>query len=303
MFVVGVDENGLGPLLGPLVATAVTLEVEQYQAPRLRRIGERMGVHDSKQTGGFGQMAWTESVALALVQALHSRVPTTFDELLTMVSLDAPTVLQSPCPSGARAQCWSQDVTLPAFGGDPEHGREALRRLIRAGVKVTRISSALSCAGRLNSSYAEGVTRVAIDLGLFERLLLDARAQTNRDVQAICGMVGGIRDYPEYFRVLSKDAVSEGKHRRGRREYNVAGLGHVSFVVDADASQLPVGIASMVGKYVRELAMERQNRFYRHHDASLTTGSGYHDPVTKRFVTASADLRRRLNIIDACFVR
>lgn len=303
MIVVGVDENGLGPLLGPLVATAVTLDVEQYQAPRLRRIGERIGVHDSKQTGGFGQMAWTESVALALLQQLHGRLPTTFDQLLTLVSLDQVDVLRSPCPSAAHAQCWSHDLVLPAFGGDPAHGSEALRRLDRAGVKVMRIASALSCAGRLNASYAQGGTRVAIDLGLFERLLLDARAHCQDDLQAICGMVGGIRDYPEYFSALAKEAVTEGKHRRGRREYRVAGLGEVSFVVDADASQLPVGIASMVGKYVRELAMERQNRFYRDHDASLTTGSGYHDPVTKRFVQDSAALRRRLKIVDACFAR
>lgn len=303
VIVVGVDENGLGPLLGPLVTTAVTLDVECYQAGRLRRIGERIGVHDSKQTAGFGQMAWTESVVLALMEQLHGQVPRTFDELLTQLSLDSCDVLQMSCPQNAHAQCWSAALTLPALNGDAREGEGVLRRFARANIVVTRVRSALACAGTLNRSFALGGTRVAMDLALFERLLLDARAQQTQDVHAICGMVGGIRDYPEYFRALSPEHVTEGKHTKLRRAYQVRGLGELQFVIDADALHLPVGLASMVGKYVRELSMERQNRFYRQHDATLTTGSGYHDPVTKRFVAASAALRRRLQIVDGCFLR
>lgn len=303
MLVVGVDENGLGPLLGPLVATAVTLDVADYQAARLRRIGERIGLHDSKQTAGFGQMAWTESVALSLLRELHGTMPTTFDQLLLMISLDPIDTLASICPSGARPQCWSEDMPLPAFGGDADSGAPALKRLARAGVKVTHFRTALACAGRLNASYADGGTRLSMDLTLFERLLVDARARSETDLHAVCGMVGGMRDYAQHFRTFAPNDVTEGAHARGRREYQVAGLGEVAFVVSADALHLPVGIASMVGKYVRELAMERQNRFYRRHDASLKTGSGYHDPVTKRFVTDSESLRRKLHVVDTCFTR
>jgi hypothetical protein len=59
----------------------------------------------------------------------------------------------------------------------------------------------------------------------------------------------------------------------------------------------------MIGKYVRELAMERQNRFYRAHDPAHVAPRGYHDPVTARFIDASSPLRRRLRVEDACFVR
>ncbi len=303
MRVVGVDENGLGPQLGPLVATAVTIDVERYEAPRLRRIGERMGVHDSKQVGSFGDMAWTESVVLALLQAQHGRAPQTFDELLTMLSLDPLEALQGPCPKSAHPQCWSEALTLPAFEGDPRDGAIVLSRLARAQVRITHVRTVLACAGVLNASFAQGGTRVGMDLALFERLLLDARKQSGEDLVAVCGMVGGIRDYPAYFRTFASEQVSEGKMTKTTRGYVVRELGQVSFVIDADASHLPVGLASMVGKYVRELAMERQNRFYVTHDATLEPGSGYHDPVTGRFVRASEGLRRRLDVVDACFLR
>lgn len=303
MIVVGVDENGLGPLLGPLVATAVSIEVDSYDAAKLRRRGLRLGIHDSKQTSAFGQMAWTEAVSLALLERLTGRLPETFDELLSALSLDSVATLRQPCPDSTRAQCWSADLVLPAFDGDIEGGRLALHRLSRSGVEVTRARSALACAGVLNQVFARGGTRVSADLGLFERLLLDARAQQTTDVLALCGMVGGIRDYPTYFSHLPAHRVSEAKHSKRIRAYNVQGLGDVRFVIDGDALHLPVGLASMVGKYVRELAMERHNRFYRTHDASLITGSGYHDPVTKRFVAASAPMRRKLGLVDACFLR
>src|SRR5688572_2511920 len=62
MIVVGVDENGLGPRLGPLIATAVALDVQDYDATRLRRVGARIGVGDSKTTSAFGAMAHAEGL-------------------------------------------------------------------------------------------------------------------------------------------------------------------------------------------------------------------------------------------------
>jgi ribonuclease HII len=74
----------------------------------------------------------------------------------------------------------------------------------------------------------------------------------------------------------------------------------VRFEVDADGLHTPVAVASMVGKYVRELAMERQNRFYAKHDAALPSPSGYHDPGHgafrggERAAEAAPPHRRRL---------
>jgi hypothetical protein len=144
---------------------------------------------------------------------------------------------------------------------------------------------------------------VEVDLELMERLVLDARSQVQADVRAICGMVGGIRNYRAKLRHLSKTPIEECRTRDKTLAFDVQGVGHVRFEIDADARHLPVALASMVGKYVRELWMERQNRFYRGHDPSLQDVSGYHDPVTQRFIAASALLRKRLGIDDDCFTR
>lgn len=306
MIVVGVDENGLGPVLGPLVGTAVAVRIERrrYDRPRLCALGERLGVKDSKQTAGFGRMAHTEGVALALLERLFGTQPADADALLGLVSLDPLSALQAPCPAGgSRAQCWSERVQLPAFGGDPVHGHRAIEGLHRRGVVPVRLRSALACAGVLNRERDEGRSRVVVNLTLFERLLLDVRQALGEELHAVCGMVSGIRHYREHLRYIAPDRVRQTRRSPERRDYRVDGVGRVRFEVDADVRHLPVGLASMLGKYLRELSVERVNRFYQTQRSSLPRASGYHDPVTRELIARSAELRRRLRVVDDCFIR
>jgi hypothetical protein len=286
-----------------LLATAITLDMPAYDRARLCRIGTRVGLGDSKQTSGFGAMAHAESVALALVEQASGQCPTDVDTLLHSVSLDTWSVLRAPCPAATAEQCWSANVSLPAFGGDITQGRHALARLARHGVRVARARSVVACAGVLNRERARLGSRSQVDLAMFERLVMDTRAAAGAELDAVLGFVGGIRDYPRYFQHLPQADVEALPRKRGVCAYRVPGVGTLSFEVDADARHLPVALASMLGKYLRELLMERQNRYYLGHDASLPRPSGYHDPVTQRFVAQSEPLRRRLGIVDGCFER
>ena len=86
--------------------------------------------------------------------------------------------------------------------------------------------------------------------------------------------------------------------------YHFPTLGEIRFQRDADASDPLVMLASLVGKYVRELLMRRVSRFYDSvvEDPEIIP-SGYHDPVTTRFIDATEDSRRRLGIAHDCFKR
>lgn len=303
MFVLGIDENGLGPRLGSLVATGVVVEVERYDARALVRRGARVGIGDSKATAGFGKMAAAESVALALAEDALGRVATTVDELLEAVAVDGALPLRARCPAGTAGQCWSEPIALPVFGGDRALGREALRKLARGGVRVVRARSAIACARAFNEAVDTWGSKLRVDLSLFEQLMRDARRAAGADLEVICGMVGGVRRYAEHFTSIPSDRLSMVEESRKVCRYDVAGLGHVRFEVDSDAGHLPVALASMLGKYVRELGMHRQNAFYRRHAPDLPHVSGYHDPVTNRFVEATKLLRRRLDIDPRCFER
>lgn len=305
MLVTGVDENGLGPRLGPLVATSLTLETPSYARSALRERGLRLGLTDSKEAGGFGRMAFTESVALALLGAGAERVPRTADRLLDRVFPDVQPRLKSCCPNASTAeQCWGVDLELPAFGGDVGFGRDLLHRLVgRSRLRLVDVQSRIACAGLLNAKSVSGQNKLAVDLELFEDLIHSVYRRYGAPLLVVCGMVGGIRDYASRFGRFNPDAVRPLPGRRGQRRYAVERVGEVRFEVDADARHLPVALASIVGKYVREICMRRIGEFYRRGDPELQLASGYHDPVTTRFIQATELPRRRLGIAHDCFRR
>ncbi len=307
MYVVGIDENGLGPRLGPLTTTAVTLRLPgDYAAKNLRNRGLRLGLTDSKASAGTGRMRFAESVALALVERSSGRAPEWASELLAALHLDGAIGLVAPCPDAAtRALCHGQDRALPAFGGTVAEGRDALAPLLRGrgALEVVRVRTVLSCVGVLNAAHAAGRNKLVVDLGAMERLAQDAARSAGEDLLALCGMVGGIRDVPRFASHFAPEAFEALETSRGRLRYKLGGVGELRFEVDSDAEHLPVALASMVGKYLRELAMARIVDFHRTHDATLDTPSGYHDPVTARFVAASAPIRARLAIAAQCFER
>jgi ribonuclease HII len=92
---------------------------------------------------------------------------------------------------------------------------------------------------------------------------------------------------------------------RRHSAYRFPGLGEVHFVQDADAKDPLVMLASMVGKYVRELLMARIAAHYelQDDDGSPFLVSGYNDPRTDSFVQLTRKKRREWGIPKDCFQR
>ena len=147
------------------------------------------------------------------------------------------------------------------------------------------------------------MSRFHVDLHTMERLVLSARAAANEPVYAICGKVGGMGSYGDQFGPLSSDLYAIVEEGKARSEYRIPNVGNVAFVRDADASHLIVGMASLVGKWAREVIMARIVRHYRKHVDDLPQASGYHDPVTTEFVQATRLVRKRSNLPSDCFER
>ncbi|KPK13743.1 MAG: hypothetical protein AMJ62_14520 [Myxococcales bacterium SG8_38] len=306
MLVLGVDENGLGPVLGPLVATSVTLEIPRYERSALCQRGLSLGLTDSKESGGFGQMQFAESVALALLARLgEGPAPGSADAVLDRVFRDGRPRLRACCPDDPTAeQCWAVDLPVPAFGGDADAGQALLDKLIgRSSLRILDVRSRVACAGMLNAERAAGKHKFDVDFDLFEDLIASAHLVHGAPLLALCGMIGGIRDYAPRFSRFDRARIETVPGRHGQRRYAIQGVGEIRFEIDADVRHLPVALASIVGKYVREISMRRIGEFYRRGDPELTLASGYRDPVTKRFIEATALLRKRFGIAQECFRR
>src|SRR5580658_10612999 len=109
---VGIDENGLGPRLGPLIVTAVHARTEGNghrlvaHAPR-GDVAKRLG--DSKALVRFGDTAlgeaWARAV-LAMTRGCRFESP---DQLIASMSMDGREALRRRCPEHHVDQCWSRE--------------------------------------------------------------------------------------------------------------------------------------------------------------------------------------------------
>jgi ribonuclease HII len=303
---VGIDENGVGPRLGPMIVTSVLAQTDargaKLVASRPRgAVAKRIG--DSKKLLAFDDSALGEAWAraIALRAGIDAATPA---ELLAAVALDASDVLQAPCPSHHVDLCWSTEgETFASDDAAVAACTKDLAWLETKGVHIRRARVAIICTKRLNEAVDRGLSRFDVDLHTMERLTLAARDEANEDVYALCGKVGGFDFYGDRFGPLAGYLHTMLVEGRARSEYQVPGVGRLAFVRDADDTHLIVGLASLVGKWARDHLMRRVVRYHRVHDADLPDASGYHDPVTTQFIRASTLIRKKQRIEPACFER
>ncbi len=308
----------MGPRLGPLVVTSVLARTRTVAGGRdgaklvaskpRGALGKRIG--DSKKLVAFDDSALGEAWARAIVARTAkayglSSGPLTPTDLLSTVTLDPDAKLREPCPSHHVDLCWGSEGEM--FTADDDAVAACMKdldRLEARGVEVLRVRVAIVCVRKLNDAVDAGLSRFDVDLHTMERLTLAAREDAGEDVYALCGKVGGFDFYGDRFRGplggRLHTVLCEG---RARSEYQLPGVGRIAFVRDADDTHLIVGLASLVGKWARDHLMRRVVRFHRVHAPNVPDASGYHDPVSSRFIAETTLVRKRLRIDERCFER
>ncbi len=301
---IGADENGLGAQLGPLIVTAVLARADDRGVKLLDRRPPKWlasDLDDSKRVVSHSDVRLGEAWTRALV-GTDAATP---NDLVERISLEAPSELTAPCPRHVQKQCWS--ATGEDFIADQELVERVsghLDRLRGRGVEIVAVRSSILCTRRLNDALDRGHNRFASDLHAMERLVLELRGLADGDVHAICGKVGGIGNYDRFFGPLADWLRVELEQGRRRSAYRFPGLGEVHFVMDADARHPLVMLASIVGKYLRELLMARVARFYETaSDTDESFPSGYHDPLTTKFVEQTRLARKTRRVPQTCFLR
>jgi ribonuclease HII len=303
---VGIDENGLGAELGPLVVTAVlaraTPEGEALlNGPLPKELERELG--DSKGLVSCHDVSLGEAWARALVRKTTRREPEAPSELLRALLREPEASLRADCPKGTEAQCWGEaGEVFEAEGALVTRVEQHLEGLAAGGVTVLAARTEPVCTLRLNRLKSDGIHRFAADLHAMERLVLSLREEAGAPLEVTCGKVGGIAEYGRYFGPLSAYRSVTLEQGAACSTYRFDELGTLRFQRDADATDPLVMLASLVGKYVRELWMRRVARFYPEASGARPP-SGYHDAVSRRFVDETAHTRRSRGVPDACFLR
>ena len=313
-YLIGTDEAGYGPNLGPLVVAASVWEV-------------------SPQTPASALYSRLENVVTAgLAQGNDNRLPLADSKVLYKagngLAILERSVLGALAAAGTTARKWRelwttvvhQDVSTSCFNDLPWHTdfdldlpvetpleliMSALQileeGLAAAEVQIVALHSAAVFPREFNELVAKTDSKgeaLSLTTLLLVQRMLDL--VPGGSVQVTCDKHGGRNQYAALLQHVFPDALLSVR-REGRDEsiYRIMEGGRqVDFHFLAKGERLlPTALASMLAKYLRELAMKPFNDFWLRHIPGLRPTAGYPEDAL-RFHGEIADTQRRLGIAD-----
>ncbi len=316
VWMVGVDEAGYGPNLGPFVMSAVACRVEDGRAdaclwsalrPAVRRAAEeddgRFAVDDSKLVYNTtrGLAALERGVLAALGRAASAPLGSFLADFCAGPALAAL----------ARAAWSTGTAGLPGHATAEETAAAARRfeeACAAAGVRGWKANVVVVCPPRFNALLDEAGSKGAVLAhGLGELLRASLRlAPAEEALTFHVDKHGGRNRYTAQIQhALSADAVLPLQEGMSASVYRVLGMGRemrLTFRPRAESAHFCVALASMVSKYVRERLMEEFNRFWLAKAPGLKPTAGYPGDA-KRFYDAIRTAAEKLGVTEAALWR
>lgn len=291
LILVGIDEAGYGPVLGPLVVSASAFEVpagaaddclwERLGGSVCRTVSAReskIAILDSKKLYRRQEgLARLERSVLAAVGAWRG-VPPSLRGLLGLLCPDVPELLAE--------YPWYQaaDVDLPAAadkGGIRIASGRFARDLDAQSTRLAGFWSEVLPEGHYNRLVTNTRNKAVVLSGLTLRLVQRvADAYPDRELHISIDKQGG-RDH--YGRLLLRafedrrlKVVTESREQSAYELVGGRAPWHVSFHLSGESQHLPIALASLVSKYLRELLMACFNRFWIEQVPDLKPTAGYY---------------------------
>ncbi len=285
----GIDEAGFGPLLGPLVVSSSVFrtdadmscadlwEVLRKSVGRTRsKLVGRLLIADSKKAykreEGLGHL---ERSVLASLAGL-SKEPPDLTELIRCLCPDClPRLLQYP---------WFQKLSnhrLPVGSPDLRIAAKVFTQdMAENGVRLADLRTCCLDVGYYNTLMEQVKNKSSVLFSTATRLIqqvLDLSADPS--VHILIDRQGGRMHYREpllrSFPDMSLKILEETEEKSTYEMRTNSRCMVVSFEVAADDQYLPVSLASMVSKYIRELLMDSMNDYFVALSPALKPTAGY----------------------------
>jgi ribonuclease HII len=300
----GIDEAGFGPLLGPLVVSCSAFSVQpellgadlwqvfhRSVGKTRKHLGGRLLIADSKKAyhreEGIGPL---ERTVLAVLRCVKKE-PANLTELLTCLCPD--------CLPRLREYPWYQKMPQCELTRGPADMKIAANvfagDLEAQGAKLVHLRSCCLDVAYYNTMVGHVKNKAQVLFITVTQLIQNLLNEFSDDtIHILVDRQGGRAHYREHllrsFSGMDLRIVDEGPETSVYELQAGGKTVRLSFEVGADDLHLPVALASMVSKYLRELLMDCMNEYFVGMSADLKPTAGYWKDGL-RFVE---ELRRRL---------
>ena len=308
---IGTDEAGYGPNLGPLVVAASAWQTPQKVKPEYlyEHLSEiiaaedcetdpRLAIADSKvlYSAGGGLAALESGVLCCL--ALLGKQPRSAVALWE--------ALAAECQADRTALAWhaAEEESLPIDGCSERIGGliEALPpAFVSAQVELKALRACAVFPGRFNAEVERHENKATVlslvTMGLIKSILTDF---PDLPVKVTCDKHGGRDRYAHLLQhVFGDDPVRVIQESKDESSYRLNHAGRavdLRFVAKGERF-LAAALASMTAKYLREISLRPFNRFWQKHVPDLKPTAGY-PADAKRFKAEIRAAQTRLGTED-----
>ncbi len=294
---VGIDEAGFGPILGPLVVSSSTFSVphnligadlwqilRRSLANKRKRLAGRLLITDSKKA--YNKSLGTkhlERTVLACLKCL-GKEPATLTELIALLCPD--------CLERLSDYPWYKDAggcRISAGFGELSRAEPADIALASAvlsddltanGIKLLKLKSCCLDVAHYNKMVSSVKNKSRVLFTATSRLIKNAFDNFAGDeLQIIVDRQGGRVHYrailQRMFSYMELKILSERPAASSYELYSYGKKMRLHFVVGADGRFLPVSLSSMASKYLRELLVANINRYFAGFHSDLRPTAGY----------------------------
>ncbi|MCP4375510.1 MAG: hypothetical protein GY794_04960 [bacterium] len=315
----GIDEAGLGPILGPLVMCASVFEVPDELvgqplwdslAPAVARTAGRksasLAIGDSKKLFKRKSPKALKHLERAVLSTLaaNEQTPETLHDLLAIITANA-NVHAAEYP-------WYQPekTPLPTILSDTDislSGNALAVAMRKVGIRMRGIRSECVFVGEFNRIIRATRNKSTAALGITFRLveylwsrLSSGSMQINIDRQG--GRMRYLPALQRAFEGCSFKVLGETPDCSAYEMSDARRTARITFSVGGEAAHMPIALASMTAKYLRELFMEMFNEFWAGHVDGLAPTAGYYTDG-RRFFAEIGEAMERLNINEDIIYR
>lgn len=286
---VGIDEAGFGPILGPLVVSSSTFSIphdllacDLWQVlrksigNRRKRLGGRLLVTDSKKaySKSLG-IKHLERTVLAAFRCL-GKEPATLAELVALLCPD--------CLERLSSYPWYRDTESHRILADQADRAIASAVLVddmaSDAIELLELRSCCLDVAYYNKMMSSVRNKASVLFTATSQLIKNAFDNFSGDeLQIIVDRQGGRVHYRKILQRMFPDMeLTIVRESPESSSYELQADGRqmrLHFAVDADAKFLPVSLASMVSKYLRELLIYSINQYFAGFGAALRPTAGY----------------------------